>query len=150
MLYILGSGGLASFVASLGFGILFNIKGKNLLLAGIGGGISGMVYKSGLACGCSEMMAMFLASLAFSVYSELMARICKTPVTTYIVCALIPLVPGGGMYRMMQQAIFGDVDAALSIGLDTLLIAGVLAFGILIASTLMRALFPHDKRKVRA
>ena len=58
MLQIMFSGLFSSFLASLGFGILFNIKGKNLILAGIGGAIGGMVYKLVLFLGGSEMIAM--------------------------------------------------------------------------------------------
>lgn len=140
----LGSVMISSFLASLGFGVLFNIKGNKLLLAGIGG----VVYQLSMQYGCSEMMAMFLGSIAFSLYSEILARICKTPVTTFIICALIPLVPGGGMYRMMLQAIQGHVDEALNIGLDTISIAGVLVLGILMVSTIMRSVF-KTKRQVK-
>ena len=63
------------------------------------------------------------------------ARLCKTPVTTFIVCALIPLVPGGGMYYTMLEVIQGNVQEALVKGLETLSIAGVLALGILVVST---------------
>ena len=141
MLQIMFSGLFSSFLASLGFGILFNIKGKNLILAGIGGAIGGMVYKLVLFLGGSEMIAMFSGSVVFSLYSEILARVCKTPVTTFIICALIPLVPGGGMYRTMQQAIAGNIDKALAIGLNTISIAGVLVLGILLVSTLMRAFY---------
>lgn len=140
---------LSSFLASLGFGVLFNIKGNKLLLAGIGGSIGGVVYHLALQYGSSEMLAMFLGSVAFSLYSEILARICKTPVTTFIICALIPLVPGGGMYRMMLQAIQGHVDEALAIGLDTISIAGVLVLGILVVSTIMKAIFKTKRQVIR-
>ena len=150
MLQIMFSGLFSSFLASLGFGILFNIKGKNLILAGIGGAIGGMVYKLVLFLGGSEMIAMFSGSVVFSLYSEILARVCKTPVTTFIICALIPLVPGGGMYRTMQQAIAGNIDKALAIGLNTISIAGVLVLGILLVSTLMLAFYHMQKeRKAR-
>ena len=151
MLQIMFSGLFSSFLGlSLGFGILFNIKGKNLILAGIGGAIGGMVYKLVLFLGGSEMIAMFSGSVVFSLYSEILARVCKTPVTTFIICALIPLVPGGGMYRTMQQAIAGNIDKALAIGLNTISIAGVLVLGILLVSTLMRAFYHMQKeRKAR-
>ena len=91
-----------SFMATLGFGILFNIKGKKLILAGLGGMIGGVTYTLLKQNGFNEVGSLFLASAAFSLYSELLARLCKTPVTTFIVCALIPLVPGGGMYETMN------------------------------------------------
>lgn len=130
----------SSFIASLGFGILFNIKGKKLILAGIGGSLGGVIYQLILEYTQSNMTAMFWASVAFSLYSEICARLCKSPVTTFIICALIPLVPGGGMYRMMLQAIQGNIDQALSISLETLSAAGVLAVGILLVSTLVRGI----------
>ena len=133
---------IASFFASLGFGVMFNIRGSKLILAGIAGSIGGVVYHASLIVGCGELTAM-------SLYSEIFARICKTPVTTFIICALIPLVPGGGMYRTMLKAIEGDVMQALTIGLDTLTIAGVLALGILVVSTIMKAIFKPERRSVR-
>ena len=132
---------IGSFLASIGFAILFNIKGKHVIIAGLAGAIGACVYKMALLYDCSEMMAIFIASLCFSFYSEIFARICKTPVTTYIVCALIPLVPGGGMYQTMLQALQGNIDQALTTGLNTLSIAGVLVSGILIVSTLMRTVY---------
>lgn len=130
----------SSFVASFGFGILFNIKGKKLILAGIGGSIGGVIYQVILQYTQSNMTAMFWAAVAFSLYSELCARLCKSPVTTFIICALIPLVPGGGMYRMMLQAIQGNINQALSISLETLSAAGILAVGILLVSTIVRGI----------
>ena len=35
---------IISFIASLGFGIVFDIKGKNLIFAALGGGLSWFCY----------------------------------------------------------------------------------------------------------
>lgn len=141
---------IGSFIASLGFGILFNIKGKKLLLAAIGGSLGGVVYQICLDIGASELSAMFFASICFSLYSEILARIAHTPVTTFIICALIPLVPGGGMYRTMLAAIQGDIMKALTMGLDTITIAGALVLGILLVSTIMKAITKRKKIEVKA
>lgn len=138
---------IGSFLASLGFGILFNIKGKKLYLAGIGGAIGGLLYHLCLNAQLSEMMSMFLGSVGLSLYSEMLARICKTPVTTFLICALIPLVPGGGMYRTMLQAIQGNATQALTLGIDTMAIAGVLVIGILLVSTVMKSLSRAQQRR---
>lgn len=136
-----------SFLASLGFGILFNIKGKKLILAGIGGAIGAIIYHICLRSGLSEMMAMFGGSIALSLYSEIFARVCRTPVTTFLICALIPLVPGGGMYRTMLAAIQGNVILALTIGIDTIAIAGILVLGILMVSAVMKAICRPKKEE---
>lgn len=129
---------ISSFIATLGFGILFNIKGQNLILAGIGGMIGSIVYTACLDVACNEVTSLFLASVAFSLYSEILARIRRTPVTTFIICALIPLVPGNGMYQTMKLAINQDAIGALQMGLDTMAYAGSLALGIIFVSTIMR------------
>ena len=141
---------IGSFIASLGFGILFNIKGKKLFLAAIGGSLGGVVYQICLDIGASELSAMFIASICFSLYSEILARTAHTPVTTFIICALIPLVPGGGMYRTMLAAIQGDIMKALTMGLDTITIAGALVLGILLVSTIMKAITKRKKIEVKA
>ena len=48
---------IASFFAALGFGVMFNIRGKNPVLAGIAGSIGGLVYHLCLLMGCGELVA---------------------------------------------------------------------------------------------
>ena len=136
---------IGSFFAALGFGVLFNIKGKNLVLAAIGGMLGATMYRLAQEFGCGEMASMLLGSVSLSLYAEILARVCHTPVTTFLVCALIPLVPGGGMYRTMLAAIQGHVLEALTIGVETMAIAGILVLGILMVSTLMKAIFRPKK-----
>lgn len=135
MIVVILKAGISAFLASIGFGFLFNIKGKKLLLAGLTGAVGGILYKYSLYLGIGELLANFLGGLGLAICGEILARMCKSPVTTFIVCALIPLVPGGGMYYTMLETINGNVEAALSTGLETLSIAGVLALGILVVST---------------
>ena len=127
---------LSAFIASFAFGIVFNIKGKNLFFSALCGALGWFIYKFSLRIGSSDTTALFLASVGLSVYSEVFARILKTPVTTFVITALIPLVPGGGMYYTMVEAITGDVMKSLEIGINTLASAGVLALGIILVSTI--------------
>ena len=127
-------GAFGAFLAALGFGVLFNIQDrKKLLWCGINGGIGGLVYELCIASRqVSEMNANFLAAVAFTLVAEVLARKMKSPVTSFIVCALIPLVPGGTMYDMMIEVITNDPYEALVLLLKTLSIAGLLALGILV------------------
>lgn len=128
---------IGSFLASLGFGVLFNIQDKKkLFFAGLNGGLGGCIYELCLALRLTDIEANFFGALAFTLMAEILARKMKTPVTSFIVCALIPLVPGGTMYDMMIEIITSDPYQALALFLRTLTIAGVLALGILIVETL--------------
>lgn len=136
---------LCAFVATIGFGIIFNIHGKNLFFASIGGGLSWLVYKLALTGNISNITSLFISSIIFSIYSEICARIIKTPVTTLVICALIPLVPGGGMYYTMYEAVQGNAQETWSMALSTISSAGVLALGIVFVSTITR--FINSARK---
>jgi len=138
---------IVSFIATFGFGIIFNIKGKKLFFASLGGGLSWFIYTLCLNVGLTEISSLFLSSVIFSTYSEILARILKTPVTTLVVCALIPLVPGGGMYYTMFEAVTGDINKALELGLTTISSAGVLALGVIFVSTLTRLLMSHKRKR---
>ncbi|MGL5152520.1 MAG: threonine/serine exporter family protein [Clostridium sp.] len=127
-----------SFLSAFGFGIIFNIRGKKLIYAAIGGGLSWLFYEIGLLFNFSELNALFFSSVCFSIYCEIFARILKTPVTTLVVCALIPLVPGAGMYNTMYAAVTGDALLALEICINTIASAGALALGVVFTSTLTR------------
>lgn len=129
---------LLAFVSSLGFGILFNIKGKNLFFAALGGALSWFAYKILKYNDSGETISLFLSAITFSIYSEICARVLKTPVTTTIICALIPLVPGAGMYYTMYEIILGHSSKAVELGLSTIASAGSLALGIILVSTLTK------------
>ena len=129
---------IGSFLATLGFGIMFNIKGLKLLNASICGVIGYITYSSMLYCNISDNMALFIASAVFTLYAEIMAKKLKTPVTTFIVCALIILVPGNGMYQTMLSVIEGNLDQALILGIATIANAVSLALGTMLISTISK------------
>lgn len=136
---------ISSVAASLGFGIIFNIKGRKLLFASIGGGISWAFYLIFKNINYSDVLAFFLSAIIFSIYSEIFARILKTPVTTLIICALIPLVPGTGMYNTMYETITGDIYNASLTGINTLASAGSLALGVIFVSSITRQIVKIKK-----
>lgn len=130
-----------SFIITFGFGILFNIKGKKLLFAALGGGLSWYCYSLPLSLGLSEVSSLFISALVFSTYSEVLARVFKTPVTSFVICALFPLVPGSGMYYTMLATINGDLQNAVHLGINTLANAGTLALGVIFISTITSLIF---------
>lgn len=134
-----------SLIASLCFAIIYNVKGKNIFLAGIGGGISWFVYLLMHNLYNSNIFALFLGAVAVSIYSEIMARIRKAPVTTFIICGIIPLVPGNGMYYTMYETILGNVPKATAYGIQTLGAAGAIAIAIAMVSSLSKLIFLKKK-----
>ena len=130
---------LWSFCACLGFCLVFNIHGPGILICSLGGALGWLVY---LLAG-ESIFAAFLGAVAIGIFSEIMARVRRCPVTGYLLVALLPLVPGGGIYYAMGYCVAGDTQLFLSTLLHTLGMAAALAVGAMLASSLFRSLFPR-------
>lgn len=128
----------AAFFAALSFGILFNMKGKNLIIAGIGGSIAWFSYKLCLSMGITVNLCFFIATVCFAIYCELCARIYMTPSTTLSVCCLIILVPGYGIYNTMYSFLTSDYIRAVEYGVSTLSCASSIALGLVFITTIFR------------
>ena len=67
-----------------------------------------------------------------------MARIRKYPAISYLVVSIFPLLPGAGIYYTVSFALKNQMELSLDKGLQTVSIAGVMAVGILLVSTVVR------------
>lgn len=126
------------FVACTGFFILFNVHDWGSILCALGGVFTWMTYLLCRDLGMSIYSMNFFAAVVSALYSELMARSRKYPVTSYLVISLLPLVPGAGIYYTMSLGLGGDVQAAVHKGLETAGVAGSIAVAILLVSTIFR------------
>nr|WP_325183337.1 threonine/serine exporter family protein [uncultured Oscillibacter sp.] len=130
---------LCAFLACEGFTLIFNIHGLGKLIAGVGGALGWLVY---LLAG-STIFAAFLAAAAIGVFAEVMSRVRRCPVTGYVLVALLPLVPGGGVYYAMRHCVAGETGEFLNTLLHTFGMAAALAVGAMLASSAFRAIFPR-------
>lgn len=137
---------LYAFIGSLGFAIIFNIKGKNLIAASFGGGISWLIFQLCSSAGLSTSTALFTATIIVTIYSEFMAKIMKSPATIFVICSIIPLVPGSGMYYTTFESVNGNFSGSLTQGIKTLFDAGAIAVGIIFVSSIAR-IFKSKKYK---
>ena len=128
---------LCAFAGCIAFTLIFNIHGPGKLIAGCGGALGWLVY----LLGGKTILAGFFAAMAISLFSEVMARIRRCPVTGYQLVALLPLVPGGGIYYAMRYCLEGDTEQFLTALLNTLGMAAALAVGVILASSLFRGVF---------
>nr|UWI50636.1 threonine/serine exporter family protein [Clostridioides difficile] len=129
---------VAAFFTALSFGVLFNMKGKNLIISGVGGSIAWFSYKFCLNMGVSVNLCFFIATVCFAIYCELCARIYMTPSTTLSVCCLIILVPGYGIYNTMYSFLTNDYIKAVEYGVSTLSCASSIALGLVFITTVFR------------
>lgn len=129
---------LYSLIASIAFGVQFNVRLRHMITAGIGGTITQLIFMAFEYSGTSEMLCYFFSAAAVSVYSEIMARRLHAPVNMYLVIGIIPLVPGGYMYNTMITLIGGDVDMFSHQFAEAVGIAGSIAMGVFAVSAIVR------------
>ncbi len=134
-------------IACIGFCILFNIHGKGTILCALGGGLTWALFRLADQWGLELIAAYFVATLFAALYAEIMARIRKYPAISYLVVSIIPLLPGAGVYRSTASILVGDMAGATNNSMQTVSIAGAIAVGILIISTLARLWSIYQQRK---
>ena len=126
---------ITAFFGAVGFAVLFNVQRPRLYWAGLGGLLGWAIYLAGFALGMGDYPATFVAAFCFTLYSEPMAQIMKTPSTVFLVPAAIPMVPGASLFRSMRFAVHGEWDFFTRQILHTLLLAASIAGGIVCGMT---------------
>jgi len=139
---------LWAFLATVGFGILFRAPLRDLPIAALGGTLAWGSYLLLATLSGSDALSYFGASILVGLYSEAAAAILRRPATLFILCAIIPLVPGGGMYYTMFHAVSGDASSAASTGFATMTMAGAIAAGLAVASAVSRIFWLKKPRRL--
>ena len=132
---------LGAVVGCVGFSILFNIHGPGGILCALGGFVSWVIFSLVTLKSGNEMYGYLLGAFFASVYAEVMARIRKYPAISYLVVSLFPLIPGAGIYYTMNYAVQGDMQRFGDTGIHTAAIAGIIAVGVLVVSTIVRVCY---------
>ncbi|MGO2118446.1 MAG: threonine/serine exporter family protein [Fusobacterium sp.] len=125
-------------IITFGFGLLFNIQGKNLIYTSIAGCLSWLCYLLCKKLGLKDEVSYFLASVIIGLYSEIIAIKLDIPSNNILIAALIPLAPGGGVYYTMENLIYKNYSLSFERGIGTFLLAGSMALGVVTAIAILK------------
>ena len=118
-------------IATIAFGITFQVPRRHYLAAGITGAVGWMVYIFGVELlSMSPAIATLVATLPLTGCARFFSITHKAPVTIFLLPGIFPLVPGAGIYYTAYYFIQGDNALALSNGISTFKVAVALAVGI--------------------
>lgn len=134
-------------VSTFGFAILFRVDFKYIGWGVIGGGLSWAVYLLSGELIPNTFFCALMSAVFATVYSELLAYICKTPTTVFLMQALIPLVPGGSLYYTMSNLIMKDYAMAAAKGIATMEVILGVSGGVVAASLAVYAIRHIKKTK---
>jgi uncharacterized membrane protein YjjB (DUF3815 family) len=134
-------------IGTLGFAVGSNIRGWKLLYTSLGGALSWGCYLYVLHQSHALLLSIFLGSLLVAIYSEILGRLFRVPITVFVVCGIIPLVPGSVIYYAMSQYVQGNFMKAMRLSMQALLIAGTISISIAVVSTFAN-IFQELKRRL--
>ena len=125
---------IAGFVVSIAFAIFFNAPKRSLFTCGLIGAIGWLVQVVANLLLTDVVVSSFLGAVCVGILSTNASRFLKLPATIFIYTGMVPLVPGYGMYNTMQNIVTKNYSVASQVGIETILQAGAIAMGILLAS----------------
>ena len=126
-----------AFAATMAFAVIFNVSRSELIFCGIAGLVAEGVYLFTLRISDETALAIFVASIAVTVLSRILANVRRMPVTVYLISGIISLVPGAGMYNTISS----DYMKAMYTGVDTIKVAVAIAVGIVLVFALPNKMF---------
>lgn len=136
---------IGAFVAVVAASVTFGVSKRFLVYSGLAGAVSWFVYLLLLRNNANELIAVFAATLVSALLSHIFARALKAPVTIFQIPAILPTVPGVGMYRTVYYMIMGDKEMTGYYFSKTLQIAGMIAIGIFIMDTVFRTFIRKER-----
>ena len=136
----------AAFIGTVGFAVLFGTPRRYYLACGFTGMVGWAVYivltwYTGLL---SVAGAAFFGALAVALTSDLLSVAKRCPATVFLICGIIPLVPGGGIFWTVYYLVSDQLQLAATTGFTALKVTIAIAGGIITLAALTARL---QKRK---
>ncbi len=129
---------ISAFFATAAFSLIFSIPKKYIIHAGLTGGFGWFIYLFVMNLQEDKSLANLFATLFVALVSHVLARIYKAPVTMFLIPGIIPMVPGAGMFHIVQSILYNQHNSAILYFFETFKMAGAIALGIFIVDTVFR------------
>lgn len=123
---------MLAIVATLGFAIIFRVPVRDIPACIIVGGLGWVTYLISDYSMDSPVMGCFFGACMVGLCSVIASRIFKEAMTIFIIPGILCLVPGAKIFYTMEALLRNDVQDMAQIGVQTLMMAGAIALGLLV------------------
>lgn len=121
-------------IGTAGFCIVLNVSKSTFFPAVLGGAVSAFAAALLEMSGAGIFKTILISMVALCTYSEIAARVFKTPVSVIMIPGSIPLLPGGSLYYMMSYLVHFNSDMFYHYAAETVLTGLGIALGAVIVS----------------
>ena len=133
-----------AFFGAVGFAMLVHIPKRAWLVSGLIASLSYLVYWAFLRLGLSEPSSIFLGSFFGSLAGQLCARKIKIIGTVFLMSAVIPVVPGLELYRMMAFLGQNRIAEGANMGIHAMITVAMIALGLGAGAMIDRIIFSRS------
>ncbi len=128
---------LTCIIGTFGFSVLLKVSKQKLIFTVLGGTISAVISVLLLNAGEGVFKATFFAMTAICIYSEVLARVIKTPANVILLPSTIPLLPGGSLYYTLSYLIHYNAKLFARYAKETALTGLGIALGAIFVSIIV-------------
>lgn len=125
-------------VCALGFALFFDVRKRYIAMATLGGLLTWIIFYVFNTYAFGIFVSCLIASVFAAVWAEILARRHKVPSAVFFIIAVIPLVPGRGLYYTMYSAVNIDWSACGSYAISTLMYVAGIAVGICLVAAVVQ------------
>ncbi len=130
---------VAAFGSTAAFAIIFCVPRHHYLTGGLVGLWGWFVYLAMQRwAGASDVESAFFSAMAIMAAARFFAIRFKCPATLFLVCGIIPLVPGGGIFWTSYYLVSNQIPQAMAQGFLCLKLTLAIALGIMVVNVFMR------------
>ncbi|MGX8773850.1 MAG: threonine/serine exporter family protein [Bacillota bacterium] len=124
--------------ALLGLAIIFRIPARHIPACVVVGALGWLTYLITDYYLNSPIMGCFFGACMVGLCSAEASRIFKEAMTIFVIPGILCLVPGAKIFYTMEALIRIDYDEMAEIGIETLMMAGAIAMGLLVMGALIK------------
>ena len=136
-------------IATISFGITFQMPRRHYLACGLTGAVGWMVYIFGVELfALSPAIATLVATLPLTGCARFFAIRHKAPVTIFLLPGIFPLVPGAGIYRAAYYTVTDQLYLAVQTGFDAVKMAVAIVLGIVFVFEIPQTVFQIGNQRL--
>lgn len=124
--------------AILGLAIIFRVPVNRIPACVVVGALGWMTYLITDHYLNSPVMGCFFGACMVGLCSAEASRIFKEAMTIFVIPGILCLVPGAKIFYTMEALIRNDIEDMAEIGVQTLMMAGAIAMGLLVMGALIK------------
>ena len=138
---------VSGYLGAAGFGALLNAHKKGILWGAAIGSLGYTAYWLIFQLTGAELPAMFVAALLAAALGQVAARKLHMISTVFVTIAILPLVPGIGLYRAMSAMGQGDMTRGAKTAVQAMSLILMIVMGTGIGSALFSMRKPVDTKE---